>query len=79
MVKYWEDLLYLNNIVKPWPVYMGLRQVVTANTEIHELVDATTFDAILICICHIDIPLQYKVILFLNIEGLLYFNQVFSM
>ena len=50
------------------------RGIVTANTEIHELVDLTTFDAILICICHIEIPLQYKFISFLNIEGLLYFD-----
>ena len=47
VVKYWEDLQRINSIAKPWPVYMGLREVVTGNTEVHELVDVTTFASIL--------------------------------
>ena len=46
VVKYWEDLQHINNIAKPWPVYMGLREVHIANTEGHELVDVTTFASI---------------------------------
>ena len=27
MVKQWEDLQQINKIARPWPVYMGLREV----------------------------------------------------
>ena len=29
MLRQWEHLYHINNIAKPWPVYIGLREVRT--------------------------------------------------